>query len=107
MSERFGPLVDVAWLRRHLGEPRVAVVDCRFVLGRPGAGREAWLAGHVPGAAFLDVDADLAAPPGARGRHPLPETADFEAAARRAGIGGGSRVVAYDEAGEGGAARLW
>jgi thiosulfate/3-mercaptopyruvate sulfurtransferase len=83
------------------------VIDCRYVLGKPGAGEAAYAEGHIPGAAFLDVDRDLAAEPCDRGRHPLPEAADFEAAARRAGIGRTSRVVAYDEAGEGGAARLW
>jgi thiosulfate/3-mercaptopyruvate sulfurtransferase len=56
---------------------------------------------------LVDVDRDLSAEPGPRGRHPLPSAEAFEAAARRAGIGGESRVVAYDEAGEGGAARLW
>ena len=81
------PLVDAAWLREHLGDPGLRVVDCRFVLGEPGAGRPAWLRGHVPGATHLDVDADLAGEPGERGRHPLPEPAAFEAAARRAGIG--------------------
>ncbi len=101
------PLVDAAWLREHLGDPGLRVVDCRFMLGEPGAGRPAWLRGHVPGATHLDVDADLAGEPGERGRHPLPEPAAFEAAARRAGIGTGSTVVAYDAAGEGGAARLW
>jgi thiosulfate/3-mercaptopyruvate sulfurtransferase len=103
----FGPLVETAWLREHLGDPGLVVVDCRYVLGKPGAGEPMWLAGHIPGAAFLDVDRDLAGEPGERGRHPLPEATDFEAAARGAGIGRGSRVVAYDEAGEGGAARLW
>ena len=100
-------LADAPWLQEHLGEPDLRVVDCRFVLGEPGAGRRAWLAGHMPGAAFLDLDADLAGEPGERGRHPLPDPEAFESAARRAGIGAGSRVVAYDEAGEGGAARLW
>jgi thiosulfate/3-mercaptopyruvate sulfurtransferase len=104
---RFGPLVETAWLRAHLGEPGLVVVDCRYVLGKPGAGRAAWAKGHIPGAAFLDVDADLAGEPGIRGRHPLPDATHFEAAARRAGIAPDSRVVAYDEAGEGGAARLW
>jgi thiosulfate/3-mercaptopyruvate sulfurtransferase len=103
----FGPLVEPAWLRAHLKEPGLKVVDCRYVLGRRGAGRPKWLEGHIPGATFLDVDRDLAGEPGLRGRHPLPEAADFEAAARRAGIDSTSRVVAYDEAGEGGAARLW
>jgi thiosulfate/3-mercaptopyruvate sulfurtransferase len=107
VAARFGPLVEPAWLRAHLGEPGLVVVDCRYVLGRPGAGRPLWLDGHIPGAAFLDVDRDLAGEPGERGRHPLPEAADFETAARRAGIQSTSRVVAYDEAGEGGAVRLW
>ena len=101
------PLVDPPWLREHLGEPGLVVVDCRFVLGDPSAGERAWLEGHVPGASFLDVDQDLAAEPGAGGRHPLPEPERFEAAAQRAGIGRHTQVVAYDEAGEGGAARLW
>ena len=101
------PLADARWLRGHLDDPDLRVVDCRFTLGEPGAGRRAWLASHVPGAAFLDLDADLAAEPGERGRHPLPDREAFESAARRAGIGNRSRVVAYDEAGEGGAARLW
>jgi thiosulfate/3-mercaptopyruvate sulfurtransferase len=103
----FGPLVEIEWLRAHLGEPGLTVIDCRYVLGQPGAGEEAYAEGHIPGAAFLDVDRDLAAEPGDRGRHPLPDAAHFETAARRAGIGRSSRVVAYDEAGEGGAARLW
>jgi thiosulfate/3-mercaptopyruvate sulfurtransferase len=103
----FGALVQPAWLRGHLGEPGLIVVDCRWVLGDPGAGERAWLAGHVPGAAALDLDRDLAGPPGPGGRHPLPSADRFEAAARRAGIGAGDRVVAYDEAGEGGAVRLW
>jgi thiosulfate/3-mercaptopyruvate sulfurtransferase len=103
----FGPLVDVDWLRGELGQPRLRVVDCRWKLGQPGAGRAAYLEGHIPGAAFLDLDTDLSDPPGERGRHPLPARERFEAAARSAGISNDSRVVAYDEAGEGGAARLW
>jgi thiosulfate/3-mercaptopyruvate sulfurtransferase len=80
-------------------------VDCRWELGTPGRGRELYLAGHIPGASFLDVDGDLAAPPGERGRHPLPEPADFAAAASAAGIGEGVFVVAYGNMG--GAERLW
>jgi thiosulfate/3-mercaptopyruvate sulfurtransferase len=104
---RAGPLVDVPWLLGRLGGSGLRVVDCRFRLGEPGAGERLWLEGHIPGAAFLDVDRDLASEPGERGRHPLPEPRRFEAAARRAGIGPNVTVVAYDEAGEGGAARLW
>jgi thiosulfate/3-mercaptopyruvate sulfurtransferase len=84
----------------------LAVVDCRWRLGEPGRGRELYEEGHIPGAGFLDVDTDLSAPPG-DGRHPLPEPDAFARAAARAGIGPRSTVVAYDEGGEGGAARLW
>ena len=103
----FGPLVEASWLRERLGEPGLVVVDTRWRLGAPGAGELEYAQGHVPGAAFLDVDRDLAGPPGAAGRHPLPGAADFERAARAAGIGAASRVVAYDDAEMGGAARLW
>ena len=84
---------------------RYQFVDCRWELGNPERGRELYLAGHIPGASFLDVDADLAAPPGERGRHPLPETGAFATAASRAGIGKGVFVVAYGNMG--GAERLW
>jgi thiosulfate/3-mercaptopyruvate sulfurtransferase len=84
---------------------RYQFVDCRWELGSPGKGRELYLAGHIPGASFLDVDEDLAAPPGPGGRHPLPSAEDFARAASRAGIGDGVFVVAYGNMG--GAERLW
>ena len=85
--------------------PRYQFVDCRWELGSPGKGRELYLAGHIPGASFLDVDEDLSAPPGPGGRHPLPAAGDFARAASRAGIGDGVFVVAYGNMG--GAERLW
>ena len=102
-----GPLVTAAWLRERLGDADLRVVDCRYRLGEPGAGVLLWRKGHIPGAAFLDLDRDLAGMAGERGRHPLPDADQFEAAARRAGIGSDTLVVAYDEAAEGGAGRLW
>jgi thiosulfate/3-mercaptopyruvate sulfurtransferase len=85
---------------------RTQVVDCRWELGAPGRGRELYLAGHVPGASFLDVDEDLSdlSVPGA-GRHPLPSAERFAAAASRAGIGRGVLVIAYGSGG--GPERLW
>jgi thiosulfate/3-mercaptopyruvate sulfurtransferase len=80
-------------------------VDCRWDLADPEAGRRAYLEGHIPGAAFLDVERDLSSPPGRAGRHPLPSPAQFAEAAGRAGIGAGVFVVAYGSMG--GAERLW
>lgn len=108
---QFGPLVEAAWLSQHLGGPDVALVDCRYTLGDPPAGERGWREGHIPGAAFLSVSGDLSGEQrdGARdgGRAPIPTAAAFQASARRAGISQNSKVVAYDEAGEGGASRLW
>jgi thiosulfate/3-mercaptopyruvate sulfurtransferase len=88
---------------------RVRFVDCRWELGKPEAGRELYLTGHIPGASFLDVETELSAPPGGAegGRHPLPAPADFQRVAEAAGIGDDTLVVAYDQGMNGGAARLW
>ena len=81
-------------------------VDCRWELGAPARGRELYLAGHVPGAAFLDLDEDLSdLSVDGQGRHPLPSAERFASAASRAGIGPGVFVVAYGSMG--GAERLW
>jgi thiosulfate/3-mercaptopyruvate sulfurtransferase len=86
--------------------PQYRFVDCRWELGRPARGRDLYLDGHVPGAAFLDVEEDLSAPPIEGGaRHPLPSADAFAEAAGRAGIGPGAFVVAYGTGG--GAERLW
>ena len=84
----------------------VTVLDVRWRLGGP-PGRELYDAGHIPGAVFVDLDADLAAAPGAGGRHPLPEAADFERAMRLAGVRDGLPVIVYDDADATAAARAW
>jgi thiosulfate/3-mercaptopyruvate sulfurtransferase len=100
------PLMSVEDLAARLGVPELRIVDCRWYLGRPGAGLEAWDAGHIPGAIHLDLDADLSARTGP-GRHPLPSPADFARRLGAVGIGDGHDVVAYDDVGGWVAARLW
>lgn len=95
---------ELAALLRGLEPPTVA--DVRWSLTGP-PGRVDYTAGHLPGAVFLDVDADLAAPPGSGGRHPLPYPGALQVALRAAGVRATTPVVAYD-AGDGSvAARLW
>lgn len=103
-SPSFPVVVDPDWLSEHYGD--VLVADVRWYLdGR--SGRSAYLAGHLPGAVFVDVDTDLSAPASARaGRHPLPSADDFAATLSRLGIGDDTAVIAYDDAGGSTAARL-
>jgi thiosulfate/3-mercaptopyruvate sulfurtransferase len=104
----FGPLIRATELANMLDQPDLRVVDCRFDLKAPGAGREAWRSGHIPGAAFLDLEQDLSGPiADSTGRHPLPDPEVLAAAFARTGIHQATRVVVYD-AGHGGiAARSW
>jgi thiosulfate/3-mercaptopyruvate sulfurtransferase len=91
--------------RGFLSQMEYRFVDCRWALDDPGFGLGAYREAHIPGAAFLDVERDLASAPGAGGRHPLPSTEQFAAAASRAGIGRETFVIAYGSLG--GAERLW
>ncbi len=86
----------------------VVVIDCRFSLADPEAGREQYLQGHIPGAHFLDLNRDLSGPIGAHGgRHPLPEPGALAACLARCGVMPDTEVVAYDDARLAGSARLW
>jgi thiosulfate/3-mercaptopyruvate sulfurtransferase len=102
------PLISVQWLKEHLSDPMLRPVDVRWSLTERGQGRAEYTAAHIPGAAFMDIDGDLAAPRGqGPGRHPLPRRESFAAVAGRAGIGPDTHVVAYDASGGAYAARLW
>jgi len=100
-------LISAAELVREIDD--VVVLDVRWALttAHTRAGRDDYEAGHVPGAYFVDLDTELAAPPGDGGRHPLPDPGAVEALLRRAGITPRSRVVAYDGLESYAAARAW
>jgi thiosulfate/3-mercaptopyruvate sulfurtransferase len=89
----------------------VRVVDVRWYLDPQRHGRDAYLAGHIHGAVFLDVAQDLSGPGGApghaNGRHPWPAPAQVERVMGQAGIGPETMVVAYDDQAGAVAARLW
>ncbi|MFE2762982.1 sulfurtransferase [Streptomyces halstedii] len=82
------------------------LLDVRWQLGGPH-GRTDYDAGHLPGAVFVDLDAELAGPPGAGGRHPLPDPEAFGAVMRRAGVSRDVPVVVYDGGQGWAAARAW
>jgi thiosulfate/3-mercaptopyruvate sulfurtransferase len=88
------------------GELRPVLLDVRWRLGGP-PGIDSYREGHLPGAVFIDLDRDLAGPPGPAGRHPLPDPAVFEAAMRAAGVSQHRPVVVYDDRDATAAARGW
>ncbi|GAA4755047.1 sulfurtransferase [Gordonia alkaliphila] len=90
-----------------LGPRPPVVLDVRWQLGSDD-GFARYKAGHLPGAVYVDLNTELAAPPSAeQGRHPLPHLDTLQAAARRWGIDFGVPVVVYDDAGGTVAARAW
>jgi thiosulfate/3-mercaptopyruvate sulfurtransferase len=102
------PLISTEELAARLSDRDWLVADCRFELGRPEAGREAYMAGHVPGAVYVDLEHDLSAPVTPQsGRHPLPTPAEFAATLARIGVANETHVACYDAASGAFAARLW
>ena len=85
-------------------------MDCRYALMDKAQGRRDYLAAHIAGAVFADMDRDLARPhiAGVTGRHPLPEKTAWVQTIRRLGIANHTQVVAYDgQSGQSAAGRLW
>lgn len=106
-----GPLVTTEWLATRLGGPGLRVVDARWYLDPAKQGSEAYAAGHIPGAVFMDAASDLSAPGGRRGgpigRHPWPDAEQVSRVMGAAGIGPETDVVAYDDQAGAVAGRLW
>jgi len=105
----FTNIITVADLRAQLENPQFVIVDCRFDLAQPDAGRATYVAGHIPGAFYAHLDKDLS---GGRtpssGRHPLPDPETLSETLSRWGVDSRSQVVAYDaNNGAMAAARLW
>jgi len=102
------PLITTAELAKHLAAPHWIIVDSRHDLLNATYGREAYAAGHLPGAIFLSIDDDLStAKSGRNGRHPWPSVDVFTATLARKGIGNADTVVVYDDGNAMYAGRLW
>lgn len=97
-------LITAEELRAGLGS--CTILDVRYRLTGPNA-RADYEAGHVAGAAFVDLDVELAATPGRGGRHPLPDPDTFAAAMRGHGVSADRTVVCYDFSDSSWAARAW
>ena len=99
-------LVSTDWLARHLGEPDLVIIDSSWFMPSLGrSGRDEYLAAHIPGARFLDIDevADKSHP----APHMLPGVQQFGEAMERLGVGSDDRIVVYDNSPTRTAARGW
>ncbi|MBL8385211.1 MAG: sulfurtransferase [Burkholderiales bacterium] len=101
-------LVSCAELAQHLDDPDWIVLDCQHDLVNHDLGRESYARGHIPGAHFVSMEADMAGvKTGRNGRHPLPTVEALERVFSRLGIGAGRQVVAYDNSQNNYAGRVW
>lgn len=101
-------LIDVPTLSRQLQEPNWVVLDCRFDLAKPDWGAEAYAAGHIPGAGYLNLEHDLSSAPSEQsGRHPLPDPTMVAARFGALGIDSNTQVVVHDQGSGMYAARAW
>ncbi len=101
-------LISAKGLSDLIKDGDVLVFDCRFDLFHPDKGHNSWLAAHIPGAVYTNLDKNLAGRITSRsGRHPLPSSRSFAAFLARSGWVPGKRVVAYDAHGGAFASRLW
>ncbi len=104
----YGTLIDAASLAKLTDSPGLAVIDCRFDLASPNAGRQDYLSAHIPGARYADLNRDLSGAVAAHtGRHPLPEPLRLAQLLGKLGIGDDTQVIAYDAGNGAFAARLW
>ncbi len=102
-------LIDTTRLNAQLAQPNLCVIDCRFALDDPQYGKRSHEQAHIPGAIYLDLEADLSGPviPGQTGRHPLPQPQQLIQRLRAAGLNNDSEVVLYDDGPGAFAARAW
>ncbi|MGK7899942.1 MAG: sulfurtransferase [Hormoscilla sp.] len=102
-------IFGAAWLKDHLEDPQVVIVDCRFSLADPSEGQKLYEIGHIPGAYYLDLNKDLSGPVSShRGRHPLPNPNELASKLEAIGVSKDETlVVAYDDSRFAFAARLW
>src|ERR1700683_805996 len=108
LKSMYTTLIEPAQLAALMGEPKCAILDCRFELSQPDWGERAYAAGHIPHALSAHLDRDLAGAISARsGRHPLPSVEAWSATAAGWGIDGRVQVVAYDQGNGAYAARAW
>ncbi len=109
MASAYDTLVSTSELLALLEDANTVILDCTYVLGSAGRGRQDYLKNHIPGAYYMDLGHDLSAPviKGVTGRHPLPHPDSIAATLCAAGLDSGSQVIVYDQLNGAYASRAW
>jgi len=102
-------IVSAAEINKNLSDPDWAIMDCRFDFDKPELGYQEYLAGHIPGSLYIDLERDLSGEviTGKTGRHPLPDHRILADRFSSWGIDGSTTVVVYDNKNGALAARMW
>ncbi|KHF38180.1 sulfurtransferase [Halalkalibacter okhensis] len=103
-------VVQATWLHSELekNQANYIIVDTRFQLADPGAGKIAYEKGHLPGAFYVDLEQDLSSSIREHGgRHPLPNIGDLALKLGNIGISKDAKVVVYDDLTGMVASRFW
>ncbi len=104
----FRTTIDAAAALPLIGSPSVVMLDCRFDLAAPNAGKQAYLRRHIATARYVDLNRDLSGPVSpATGRHPLPQPERLAVLLGGLGVSSDTQVIAYDEINGSFAARAW
>ncbi len=101
-------LVNSAWLKEHLNDKNIVIIDCRFNLMDKEYGKKSYENGHIKGARRIDIETELSSEVKIHGgRHPLPSIDELKNTFENVGISNDSIVVCYDEGDLSGPSRLW
>jgi len=101
-------IVDINWLKSHIEDDDLVIIDCRFSLQDPIYGDKAYKEAHIPKAISVNLDKDLAGEKGEHGgRHPLPNMKDFVEFMESLGVSNNTTVLIYDDGDLAAPSRLW
>lgn len=101
-------IVDINWLKKHMQDDDLVIIDCRFSLQDPIYGEKAYKEAHIPKAISVNLDKDLAGEKGEHGgRHPLPNMKDFVKFMESLGVSNNTTVLIYDDGDLAAPSRLW
>ncbi|EQB86714.1 thiosulfate/3-mercaptopyruvate sulfurtransferase [Clostridium punense] len=101
-------IVDINWLKEHIKDESLVIIDCRFSLQDPTYGEKAYQEAHIPKAASVNLDKDLAGEKREHGgRHPLPNIKEFVSFMESLGVSNHSKVLIYDDGDLAAPSRLW